>query len=79
MNNKYISHERVGIEFLSIEIQDIFTFRFTYHDVISDIAIFRNGVDKRTVHRECNIESIESKCLSEQGIKYCLNGKELIE
>ena len=50
------------LKFISICIHEIFASRFTYYDVICDVTIFQYGVDKRTLHRDCEIELFESVC-----------------
>ena len=50
------------LKFISIFIQEIFASRFTYYDVRCDVTISQYGVDKRTLHEDCRIESFELIC-----------------
>ena len=62
-NNISIPYKRAGIKFyFYIHIQEIFAFRLTYYDVISDVTVFQYWVDQRTLHRDCKIELFESIC-----------------
>ena len=54
--------KELELKFISIYIQEILSYRFTKHDVISDVTLIQYGVDKRTLHRDCKIELFESIC-----------------